>query len=134
MTPTVKRGTEFQVAGAVAVALLSALSWFLWMGWDSEYQIVDGVASGPYEAWQVVGCALSLLVVYVGALVLGLRPLLAAPALILAFTTAWTVQAAGEDETGMYGVGTIALLIGLTAGTALVSAVVLPLRARLARR
>jgi hypothetical protein len=135
MTPSAKRGIEFQVAGVVAVALLSASSWLLWMGWDREYQVVDGVTSGPYEAWQVAGCALSLLVVFVGALLLGVRPLLAAPALILAFTTAWTVQAAGEDETGLYGVGTIALLIGLTAGTALVSAVVVPLRAaRLARR
>jgi hypothetical protein len=135
MTPIRVRGNQFQLVGVLGVAILSALSWFGWMGWDSEYQVVDGVASGPYEAWQVVGCALTLLAVFVGALLAGVRALFAAPALVLAFTTSWTVQAAREDVTGMYGVGTVALLIGLTAGTALVSAVVVPLRAaRLARR
>jgi hypothetical protein len=132
---TRERGNAFQVSGFVAVAILSALSWFGWMGWDGEYRIVDGEQTGPYEAWQVAGCVLSLLVILVGALLLGVRPWLAAPALILAFTTSWTVQAAGRDDSGLYPVGALALLIGLTAGAALVSAVVVPLRAaRLARR
>jgi len=135
MTPVRKRGTEFQVAGVLAVAILSALSWFAWMGWDHQYQVDRGVPTGPYQTWQVAGCAVTLLVVFAGALLAGVRPLLAAPALILAFTASWTVQAAGEDETGMYGVGTVALLLGLTAATALVAAVVVPVRASwLARR
>ena len=47
-----------QVLGGLTVAVLSAGSWLAWMGWDDEYQIDPRtqVASGPYEAWQVVGC------------------------------------------------------------------------------
>lgn len=129
MTSNTKRGNGFQATGVAAVAVLSALSWFAWMGWDHQYQIVDGEPTGPYEAWQVAGCVLSLLAVFVGALLLRVRAWAAAAALVLAFTIAWTVQAAGEDDSGMYGVGTIMLLFGLITATALVSAVVLPLRA-----
>jgi hypothetical protein len=129
MTSNTKRCNGFQAAGVLAVATLSALSWFAWMGWDHQYQIVDGEPTGPYEVWQVAGCVLSLLAVFVGALLLRVRAWAAAAALILAFTIAWTAQASGEDESGMYAVGAIGLLVGLIAGTALVSAVVLPLRA-----
>jgi hypothetical protein len=119
-----------QFAGAVAVALLSALQWYVWMSWDTGYQTdpVTGEVSGPYEAWQVAGCALSLLVVFVGALLFGIRPLWASTALTLAFTAAWTATAAADDETGMYGVGTIMLLFGLAAATAAVSLVFIGIR------
>jgi hypothetical protein len=125
-----------QVIGVLVVAALSALLWYAWMGWDSQYQVdpVTQVASGPYEAWQVIGCALSLLVLLVGALVAGVRPLLASAALTLAFTAAWTATAARQDETGMYGVGVIMLLVGLAAATAVVSLVVLGVRHLLAAR
>jgi hypothetical protein len=129
MTSNTKRGIGFQVAGVLAVAALSAGAWFAWMGWDHQYQIVDGEPTGPYEAWQVAGCVLTLLAVFVGALLLRVRAWAAAAALVLAFTIAWTAQASGEDESGMYAVGALFLLVGLIAGTTLVSAVVLPLRA-----
>jgi hypothetical protein len=123
----------FQASGALAVAVLSALLWFAWMGWDTQYQIdpVTQVASGPYEAWQVIGCVVSLLVLLVGALLAGVRALWASAALTLAFTAAWTATAAADDETGLYGVGAILVLVGLSAGTAVVSLVVLGLRRRL---
>jgi hypothetical protein len=119
-----------QVAGALTVALLSALQWYAWMAWDTEYQTdpVTQLETGPYEAWQVAGCAVSLLVVFVGALLLGVRPLWASAALTLAFTAAWTTTAAANDITGMYGVGMIMLLFGLTVATAAVSLVVTGLR------
>ena len=118
-------GYRFQVLGVLAVALLSALSWVAWMGWDHQYQVdaATGVESGPYEAWQAIGCALSLLVLFVGALLVGVRPWLACAALTVAFTAAWTAQAAPDDETGMYGVGMIMLLVGLGLATIVVSAV-----------
>jgi hypothetical protein len=120
----------FQASGALAVAVLSAVLWFAWMGWDTQYQVdpVSQVTSGPYEAWQVIGCVLSLLVVFVGALLAGVRALWASAALTVAFTAAWTATAASTDETGLYGVGTILLLLGLAAGTTVVSLVVLGLR------
>jgi hypothetical protein len=127
----VRRSTPwFQVVGGLAVAGLAAVLWFAWMGWDTQYQTdpVTQVTSGPYEAWQVAGCALSLLVVFVVALMIGVRPLWASAALTLGFTAAWTATAAPADETGMYGVGMILLLIGLAAGTTVVSLVVLGIR------
>jgi hypothetical protein len=39
----------------------------------------------------------------------------------VAFTAAWTGQAAGEDETGLYLVGTLLVLAGMTAGPTPVS-------------
>lgn len=120
----------FQIAGGLAVAVLAAALWFAWMGWDTQYQTdsVTQVTSGPYEAWQVIGCALALLVVFVGALLIGVRPLWASAALTLGFTAAWTATAAPGDETGMYGVGMILLLIGLAAGTTVISLAVLGIR------
>ena len=119
-----------QVLGGLTVAVLSAGSWFAWMGWDHEYQIDPRtqVTSGPYEAWQVVGCSGSLLVLLVAALLLRVRWFVASPAMTVAFTAAWTFTAASADDTGMYGVGMILLLLGLAAGTTVVSMIVLVLR------
>jgi hypothetical protein len=130
-------GYRFQAVGITAVATLSALSWVGWMGWDHEYQVdpATGLQSGPYETWQVAGCGLSLMVLLVGALLAGVRPLPASATLTVAFTAAWTVQAARADTTGLYGVGTVMLLVGLSVATALVSAVILWLRGQwVARR
>jgi hypothetical protein len=126
----------FQLIGFVVVAALSVLAWYAWLGWDTQYQIdpVTQAASGPYEAWQVVGCALTLLAVFVGALLAGARPLLASIALTLAFTAAWTVQAAANDETGLYGVGMMMILVGLTVATTVVGYVVAAIRGRLTTR
>jgi hypothetical protein len=127
-----RRSSRFQIVGVLAVAVGSALSWLAWMGWDQQYQVdpATGVSSGPYEAWQVIGCALSLLVLFVGALSAGVRPLPASAALTLAFTVAWTVQAAAADDTGLYAVGAIMLLLGLGVATTVVSAVTLAIRKR----
>lgn len=78
----------------------------------------------------MVGCALSLLVLFVGALLAGVRPVPASAALTLAFTATWTAEAAPQDETGMYGVGMLMLLVGLSVGTILVSVATLGLRER----
>ena len=106
------------------------------MGWDSEYQTdpVTGVSSGPYEAWQVIGCAVSLLIVFVAALILQVRPLVAAPALTIAFAAGWVTTEAPRDDTGLYGVGLILLLGGLAMSTTVTSLVVLGLRQSLRAR
>jgi len=115
------------VGRVVGISVLAAAAWAGWLGWDHEYQIdpVSQIASGPYESWQVVGAALSLVVLLIGALVAGVRPLLAGGAVALGFTAAWTVDAARTDDTGLYGAGAILLLLGLTVGCAAVSAVTL---------
>ena len=110
------------VIAVVVVALVSIAAWWGWLGWDDEYQVdpVTGVASEPYEAWQVVGCVLTLLVLAVvgGAL---WRPLLVALVMTLAFTSTWTAWAAAEDETGLFLVGAVLVLLGTAVGSVLLA-------------
>lgn len=125
-----------QGVGLLAVAGLSVLTWYGWLGWDHEHQVdpATGVASGPYQAWQVIGCGVALLVLLAGALLAGVWPPAAAAVLTLAFTAAWTVRAADEDETGMYGVGTLLLLAGLGVTSGAIAAVFWLVRRRRAGR
>jgi hypothetical protein len=109
------------LAGAVVLAAATALTWYLWLGRDTEYQFdANGVASGPYTTGQVAGCVLTLLVLLVAAVLLGVRPLIAAAAMTLAFTVAWTAQAS-SDETGLFLVGAIMVFVGCAAGTSVVA-------------
>ncbi|WP_258724627.1 hypothetical protein [Cellulomonas sp. NS3] len=113
-------------ARAVRVAVLAVLAaacWFAWLAWDTTYQVdpATGVASGPYEAWQVVGCALSLAVaVVLGTVRLG-GPVTVAVT-TLAFTVAWSVTAS-TDETGLWLVGALLVLVGVAVGASVVAAV-----------
>lgn len=127
-----RRRPAFQVIGFLTVAALSVLLWWGWLGWDTQYQVdaATNEASGPYQAWQVIGCALSLLILLVSAVLAGLRPLFASAALTLAFTTAWTAQAATTDDTGLYIVGALLLFVGLAAASLLVSFVTARVRRR----
>lgn len=98
----------------LAVGVAAAATWWAWLGWDSEYQIdpVTGVASGPYEAWQVIGCVLCLAAI---AIVGGLltRPWLAVASMTVTFTAVWSWWAGRSDETGLWLVGAILVFIGL---------------------
>ena len=58
---------------AAALALVGAAMWFAWLGWDDEYYFVDGVAQGPYRAWQVIGCGLCVALASVAGYIDGLN-------------------------------------------------------------
>ncbi|MCX5411318.1 hypothetical protein [Streptomyces sp. NBC_00059] len=49
---------------AILVTALTTLAlWAVWLGWDQHRDIhPDGSSTGPYEAWQVIGLVLTLLV------------------------------------------------------------------------
>lgn len=113
------------LAWGLGVAVLSAAAWFGWMGWDDEYQVdpATNEVSGPYEAWQVVGCVLTLLVVGVVA-ARRWRPFGTALVLPVAFTLAWSVTAASEDDSGLWGVGAVLVLLGTAVASLVVVAVV----------
>jgi hypothetical protein len=111
---------------ALALALFAAAMWFAWLGWDHEYYEVDGVAQGPYRAWQVVGCGLAIALATVlahqrvrrnGALVV------LALAAVIGFAVPWAVDASRSDDTGLWAVGLFLLLIGGTGGLAVLLAV-----------
>jgi hypothetical protein len=107
--------------GMLALAGSTAAAWWFWLGRDTEYQIdpVTGIASGPYEAWQVVGCVLTLAVLAFAA-GLVLRPWTVVPTMAASFTIAWATEAS-QDETGLWLVGAIMVLVGMTLGSALLS-------------
>jgi hypothetical protein len=119
-----------KVLGGLALAVLSAAAWFGWMGWDTEYDIdpVTQSASGPYQAWQVIGCGVTLLVLLVGALLLRASAVVACVAVTVGFTAAWTTTAAADDDSGLFVVGAVLVFLGLAAATAVVSAVTVRLR------
>ena len=105
-----------RLAGAaLALGLFAAAMWSAWLGWDHEYYQVNGVAQGPYRTWQVVGCGVSIAVVTVAAY-LWLRGAAAifvlAAAAIVGFAVPWTMDAASTDDTGLFGVGLIFILVG----------------------
>ena len=89
--------------------------WFAWLGWDHEYYQVDGVAQGPYRAWQVIGCGLSISAAAVLAYlwVPGVWAIFVlAAAAVIGFAVPWALDAAATDESGLWVVGLLFLLVG----------------------
>ena len=107
---------------AVALGLFAAAMWFAWLGWDHEYYLVDGVAQGPYRAWQVIGCGVSIVVATVAAYLWVPRPsavFVLAGAAATGFAVPWAHDAS-SDDTGLWLVGLIMLAVGGCLGLAVV--------------
>ncbi len=86
------------------LAVATALTWWIWLGHDTVYQ-----------PWQVIGCGATFLLLGV---LTGLRMRwrsLAVAAMALSFTVAWSIPAS-SDDTGLWGVGAIMVLIGTAFG------------------
>lgn len=111
--------------GALALAGVTALNWFAWLGHDTRYDVdpVTQVASGPYSAPQVAGCLITMIVLLMLAILAGVPRWFAAAAMTVSFTVAWTAQAASVDDTGLFMVGAMMVAIGMTVGTVVVAAV-----------
>lgn len=112
-----------RLLGTAALALLTAACWWAWLAWDRTYQRdpVTGTASGPYEAWQVAGCVLCLVAVTVWAAT-RLPLWIVVPVVPVAFTAAWSLTASSYDNSGLWPVGALFLLVGMIAGTVVVAA------------
>jgi len=102
-------------------------AWAGWLGWDQRYDTQpDGTTSGPYEAWQVVGLVLTLLVsVYWAA---SRRYFVGA---VLGTTGGLTVAAFydwSDDASGLFVVGVGMVMMGSLGVTIALSAVIASLR------
>ena len=119
-------------AGLLALAATTVLAWWAWLGRDTTMQLdpQTGNYSGPYTTAQVAGVVLTLAALLVIAVLLRVPALPAAAVMTVAFTAAWTVQAAGDDESGLFLVGTILVLVGMTAGTTVVALITAAQRRR----
>jgi len=106
----------------VVLAGGAALSYVAWLGWDRRYDLdpVTGTSSGPYEAWQVVGCVVTLAALAVLAGLLG-RPGLAVGVIPVVVTSLWSRDAAVRDDSGLWVVGAVLLACGLLTGVAAVA-------------
>jgi hypothetical protein len=118
------------LSGLLALAAATVFTWWAWLGRDTTKTLdpETGNYSGPYTTAQVAGAVLTLAALLIAAVLLRVPALPAAAVMTVAFTAAWTAQAAGEDETGLYLVGTFLVLAGMTAGTTVVALITARLR------
>lgn len=116
-----------QLLPALVLAGVSMAAWAAWLGWEQHYDVQpDGTSTGPYEAWQVIGLVLTLLVPvywaasrrYVAGAVLGTTA-----GLTIAAYFDWS-----DDSTGLFMVGVGMVMMGSLAVTAIASAVIASVR------
>ncbi|MEV6250525.1 hypothetical protein AB0M38_30665 [Streptomyces sp. NPDC051742] len=97
---------------------VAAAMWAAWLGWDQHRDVhPDGSSTGPYEAWQVIGLGLGLLIPvcwsafrgHVVAAVLG-----TSGGLTLAAAYDWS-----DDASGLFVIGVGMVMIGSAAATSL---------------
>lgn len=84
-----------------------------------------GFEGGRYPTWQVVGAVVAVVVVVVLSRALARGRALWATVLgvTAGFAVPWGVWAGRDDETGMYLVGLLMLVVGLLVGATVVSVV-----------
>ncbi|MGW2938474.1 hypothetical protein ACWDA7_43410 [Streptomyces sp. NPDC001156] len=112
-----------QLLSILVLAGVSLAAWAAWLGWDQHRDVQpDGTTTGPYEAWQVIGLVLTLLVpVYWAAS----RRYIAGA--VLGTTVGLTVAAYcdwSDDSSGLFMVGVGMVMMGSLVVTAIVSAVI----------
>ncbi|MCX4695424.1 hypothetical protein [Streptomyces sp. NBC_01408] len=108
------------LSATLALAGLTVALWAAWLGWDQHRDVhPDGSTTGPYEAWQVIGLVLTLLVPvywaasrqYIVAAVLGTSSGLTA--------AAWYDWS--DDGSGLFVIGVGMVMIGSLMVTGLLS-------------
>ena len=106
----------------IIAALTTATWWTLGRDTTRDVDPVTGDVTGPYEAPQVIACVVVLVgLVVIGALLL--PAWLAVLAVSLPFTAAWTLQASSTDDSGLWAVGAVLVLVGTLVGATIVTAV-----------
>ncbi|MGX4690788.1 hypothetical protein [Streptomyces sp. JNUCC 63] len=112
-----------QLLSILALAGVTLAVWAAWLGWDQHRDVQpDGTATGPYEAWQVIGLVLTLLApVYWAAS----RGYLAGA--VLGTTVGLTAAAYydwSDDSSGLFAIGVGMVMMGSLVATTVVSAVI----------
>ncbi|MFJ5548517.1 hypothetical protein [Streptomyces sp. NPDC093225] len=105
------------------LVVASATAWAVWLGWDQHRDVhPDGSVTGPYEAWQVIGLVLTLLVPLYWA---ASRHHVVAASL---GTTAGLTLAAfydwSDDASGLFVIGVGMITVASLATTAALSALI----------
>ncbi len=103
--------------------MLACATWVVWFAWDTLRDVdpTTGNTSGPYEVWQGVGAAVTLLVVVV-LFVRWLAVVNVALAVSCGFTAGFTYSGATDPEAdGLYVVGAGLLLVVMLIATTLLA-------------
>ncbi|MER6446930.1 hypothetical protein [Streptomyces venezuelae] len=112
---------------ALALAMMAAAAWAAWLGWDQHRDVQpDGSQTGPYEAWQVIGLGLTLLVPVCWAAYRG-----RAAGVVVGVTAGLTGAAAydwSDDASGLFVIGVGMVMVGSLVVTAGVCALIAALR------
>ncbi|MEU9588206.1 hypothetical protein AB0D84_00565 [Streptomyces sp. NPDC048193] len=116
------------VSGLVLAAVAAGL-WAAWLGWDQQRDVhPDGTTTGPYEAWQVIGLVLTLLLPVCWAASRGYGA-----GAVAGVTAGLTVSAAydwSDDASGLFVVGVGMVMVGTLGVTAALVAVMAAVRRR----
>jgi hypothetical protein len=106
----------------IIAALTTATWWTLGRDTTREVDAATGNVTGPYEAPQVIACVVVLIgLVVIGALLL--PAWLAVLGVSLPFTAAWTIQASSTDDSGLWVIGAVLVMVGTMVGGTIVAAV-----------
>ncbi len=116
-----------QLLPILVPAGVSTAMWAAWLGWDQHRDVhPDGTTTGPYEAWQVIGLVLTVLIpVYWAA---SRRHVAGA---VLGNTAGLTLAAFydwSDDSSGLFVVGVGMVMTGSLVVTAVVSSVIVSVR------
>ncbi|MFD3540887.1 hypothetical protein ACFWUQ_15515 [Streptomyces sp. NPDC058662] len=105
------------------LVLAPIAAWAAWLGWDQHRDVhPDGSVTGPYEAWQVIGLVLTLLVpVYWAA---SRRYVVGASLCTTAGLTAAAYYDWSDDGSGLFMVGVGMVMVGSLVATFAVSALI----------
>lgn len=102
-------------------------AWAAWLGWDQHRDLhPDGSTTGPYDAWQVIGLGLSVLVLVCWAASSGYA-VAAAPATTAGLTVAASYDWS-DDSSGLFAIGVGLVMIGSLIATSLLSLLVAALK------
>ncbi|MFG1610506.1 hypothetical protein [Actinoplanes sp. NPDC049265] len=109
--------------GAAGLAVATVVAWWAWLGHDRTYQVdANGNRQGPYTTAQVAFCVLTIAVLLAVAVRFAdVHPLLAVGATTVGFTAAWTVDAAIKDQSGLFVIGGLLVLVVTAVGSAVVA-------------
>lgn len=112
-----------ETVSALVVAAVTLAAWAGWLGWDQHRdEHPDGSTTGPYEAWQVIGLVLTLLVPVCWA---AYRRLFASA--VVGTTAGLTVASFydwSDDGSGLFMIGVMMVAAGSLAATVALSAVI----------
>ncbi|MFD3654867.1 hypothetical protein [Streptomyces sp. NPDC058620] len=113
----------------LVLAVMTLAVWAAWLGWDQHRDVQpDGSETGPYEAWQVIGLALTLLApVYWAA---SRRYLAGAVLGVPAGLTVAAYYDWSDDSSGLFMVGVGMIMVGSLVVTGVASAVIASVKTR----